>query len=390
MDPDITYFAETNFREKRKFGIRQADRLMHTYILGKTGTGKSTLLETMIMQDIWHGRGCCLLDPHGDLAQRVYAQIPKSRKNDCIYLDLTNPKQPWRYNPFRRVSEEKRALVASGILNVFKSNWRDAWGPRLEHILRYIIFALLEYPNASFQHLMPMLEDEDFRANVLEHVTQPSVRKFWEMEYMKYKDGALVPLLNKLGAWSSYAVVRRLLSENKQDFSLRQTMDMSKILIVNLSMGIIGEDAAHLIGSLLTTSLGHAGFSRANITEEQRVPFHIFCDEFQVFTGSNIGMQLSTLRKFKISFTLAHQYLDQLTPSIRESVVGNVGTSIFFRVGGKDAPFIARELYPKFDEEDVTKLPNYTLYLKLNVSGKIGQAFSATSIYLKRNINTNV
>ncbi len=350
------------------------------YILGKTGTGKSTLLKTIVRQDIDSGRGCCVLDPLGDLASEIAESIPKNRRTDTIYLDLTDPKLPWRYNPLKKVSPEKYALVTGGILSVLEHVFRSSWGDRLEHILRYTLLALLEQPYASFKDILSMIQDVTFRDRALKHVRSKEVQQFWNTEFASYKNSSQVPLLNKIGSFLAYPGVRRLLYQNNQDLHLRKIMDEEKILIVNLAKGIIGEDASSLIGSLLITSLGHAAFSRADTTPEHRIPFMIAVDEFQSFSGANLPHMLSELRKYKVGITLANQYLDQIKQETREAVLGNVETLICFRVGAKDAPYIAREMQPKFEVADVIKLPNYHVYLRLMVGGKPSDPFSATTL----------
>ena len=380
MRADTTYFAKLNFRQDRRLvGIRESDRMHHIYAIGKTGTGKTTMLESFILQDIVRSRGVAYLDPHGDSVEKIMSLIPEERKRDVVYVDLTDVSQPFRYNPLRRVSEEVRPLVCAGILTVLERLFEDSWGNRLEHVLRFCLLALLQTPSPSFADILPLLQDKGFRRKTLPYIKTPSVRSFWEKEFPKYQDYHLIPIYNKLGQFLAYPVVRRVLFENRQDIQLRNIMDEGKILLCNLSKGIIGEDASHLIGSLLITSLGLAAFSRANIPESHRRPFHILADEFQNFCQSNLPLMLSELRKFKVSMTLANQYTAQVPLPILHAVLGNVGTLISFRIGGKDAPFLVREM-PQFDIDDFLSLPNYHIYVKLMIDGTPSSPFSATTL----------
>ena len=382
MKNDISYFAQVKYRnDRRKFGITQSDRHYHMYIVGKSGTGKTTLLETLLAQDIDAQRSIVFLDPHGDSVERLVQYMPQERHKDLIYLDLTDPSQPYRYNPLQRVGPELRPLVTAGMLSVFERLFTNSWGDRLSHILRYTILALLEQANPSLRDILPMIQDKAFRNRSLKNVTSKEVLEFWNREFKRYQDFHLVPIYNKLGQFLAYPVVRRVLFENTHDLKLRSIMDEGKILLVNLSKGVIGEDASQLLGSLLVTSLGLASFSRANILEKTRRPCHIFLDEFQNFTGSNLPHMLSELRKYRVSLTLAHQYTAQLQIPILDAVLGNVGTLISFRIGGKDAPYIAREM-PVFSSDDLIHLPNHHIYLKLMINGTPSKPFSATTLRL--------
>ena len=381
MKKDITYFAKVNYRDdERVFGIKQRDRFYHTYMIGQTGTGKTTCMQTMMMQDIINHRGCCLIDPHGDLAQRIHEAVPDHRKEDVIYLNLPDPNFTWGYNPIRKVSKEVQPLLVAGIISVFEHLFKDAWGARIEHILRYVLLVLLQQPQASIADMLNLLQDKGYRKQALTHVHNKEVRTFWEKEYLGYPPYMVAPVLNKIGAFMAYPKIKRLMIDNTQQLRIRHIIDSGKILLVNLSHGQIGSDPAHLIGSLLITSLGLAAFSRANIPEKNRKPFFIYADEFQHFTGSNIANLLSELRKFKVGMVLAHQYIEQLSPEIRKSVLGNVGTIICFRLGALDAPLVSREMGGVFRAEDIMYLPNYHIYLKLMIDGVPSRGFSGRTI----------
>lgn len=378
---NILYFARLNFRNKGTlFGIQQADRLLHSYIIGKTGTGKTTLLKTMLMQDIEQGRGLCLLDPHGDLVQSVFESIPEHRKKDVVYMDITDPKQPWAYNPLKKVPYESRSLVASSIIEVFKKLWVTAWGVKLEHILRFTLLALLDQPSAKVSDINKMLYDKAFRKKAIEHVVNPDVQDFWKKEFPRYMYNDVLPVLNKIGSLLAYPAIKRVLVENTQELSFRRIMDERKILLVNLSKGAVGEDVAQILGSLLLTSISSAAFSRVNVSEENRVPFFVYLDEFQNFSTLSIVNMLSELRKYKVGMCLAHQYMQQLEREILDAVLGNVGTHISFRIDTMDANIMAQKMFPQFEAVDFVNLPNYAIYLTLMIDGVPSRPFSALTI----------
>ena len=387
---NVSYFAKTNFREIGiLFGIYQKDRLLHTYILGKTGVGKTNILTTLIMQDIMHGRGVCVFDVHGDLLNTLSKYIPFKRSKDVIHLDIPNPQLAYRYNPLKRVSYEKRSLVASGILDTFKKLWKGAWGVKLEHILRYILLTLLDQEQATFSDIPRIIHDENYREQCIENIINKDVRSFWENEFDKYSKNDLIPILNKVGAFLAHPSIKRFLIENKKEISLRHIIDTNKILFVNLNKGDLGLDTSHIIGSLLLNSLMNASFSRIDTPENLRKPFHLVLDEFQNYTTLSIASMLSELRKFKVSLTLAHQYLHQLDIDIRNAVLGNVGTIISFRVGQTDAKYLAQVFTPEFNTYDLTNLENYDIYLKLMINGKPSKGFSATCMYYKDVLKLN-
>ncbi len=378
VNSKITYIGVTTYRNQLKhFGIKQGDRLMHTYMIGKTGTGKSTLIESMLKQDIQAGRGCCLLDPHGDLVEKIIKQIPEHRKKDLIYFDITDPTLKLKYNPFKRVSYEKRSLVASGILDVFSKLWDSAWGVKLEHILRHAILTLLDQPKATIADIVEILLNKDFRTEALKHVKSESVKKFWKREFKEYHKYDLLPVLNKIGGMLVHPVIKRVLIDNPEEISLRKAMDEKKIVLVNLSKGHVGADVSHILGALFITSIASASFSRVDSNEENRVPFMVYVDEFHNFTTLSLIGMFSELRKFKVGMTMAHQYMAQLDSNIKSAVLGNVGTIISFRIGTEDSMLMAKEMYPDFDVEDFINLPNYKIYLKLMIDGKPSRPFSA-------------
>jgi hypothetical protein len=380
-----SYFARTNHRHQgTPFGIKQPDRLLHTYVVGKTGTGKSSLLETMILQDIMQERGLALVDPHGDLVSRIAAGVPEQRRADLLYFNVPDHAQPYGYNPLRHVPAHMRPLAASGFLEVFKTAWPQFWGSRMEHILRNALLALLDIPDATLPDMLRLFSDRTYRRNLLPHIQNSQVRLFWQREYEgynpRYRAEAIAPIQNKVGAFLADPLLRRILTAPEKPLRLRALMDQGKILLVNLSRGQLGSDTGALLGGLLVTSIGLAAFSRSNIAEEARCPFFLYLDEFQNFTTLTLATMASELRKYRVGLVLAHQYLDQLELDVRHAVIGNAGTLISFRLGAHDAAFIAKELAPKFEPLDLMNLANYDIYLKLMIDGMPSQPFSATTL----------
>ena len=382
---NVTHLARIDFRgDQRLFGIRDEDRFSHIYVIGKTGTGKSTLLETMALQDIERGKGVALVDPHGDLVERVAARIPASRAFDVIYLDASNPHQPFGYNPLRHVREDRIALAASGMLEVFKKMWPEAWGVRMEHILRNILMALLERSDATLHDILRVINDKDFRQKVAKSTRNETVRTFLENEYERFSFGYRVdgtaPIQNKVGAFLADPLLNRILTHPERDLHIRNVMDEGKVLLVNLAKGRLGEDTSSLLGALLVTTIGLAAYSRADTPAASRRDFFVYVDEFQSFTTLAVADMFAEMRKYRTGFTVAHQYLHQLAPEVRHAVLGNVGTIIAFRVGAEDAPYLEREFLGRFQQIDLMQLPNYRIYLKLMIGGEPSKPFSAMTL----------
>jgi len=382
---EITYFATTDFRNRgTPFGIKRKDRRAHMYILGKTGTGKSTLLETFIRQDLSRGHGLALLDPHGDLVQKVLAEVPERRRADIIYFDATDASQPLGFNPLECVAAQYRPLAASGLLSVFQHIWADSWGPRLEHILRNTLMALLEQPNATLADIPRLLDDSSFRKQAIAKVSNEQVRNFWLKEYAGYparfRAEAIAPLQNKVGAFLVNPLIKRIVAQEKSSFRLRRIMDKGKVLLVNLAKGKIGADTSTLLGALLVSRLGLAALSRANQMEDKRRDFYLYLDEFHNFTTLSLAGMLSELRKYRLNLILAHQYLAQLDERLLSAILGNVGTIISFRIGPSDTEIIAQEFAPEFSAIDLLNLPNYHIYLKLMIDGRVSRPFSAITM----------
>src|SRR3989339_1331963 len=307
---EITIFAQTNFRNQlQKFGIKIDDRRRHMYLLGKTGMGKSVTLENMIIQDIKMGKGVAVVDPHGELVEKVIKFIPSDRINDVVYFNPSDIEYPIAFNVLEQVSPEYRHLVASGLLGVFKKIWADSWGPRLEYVLNNAIMALLEYPGSTLLGIMRMLTDKTFRKKVITKITDPVVKSFWIDEYSKYPDRfqaeAIAPIQNKVGRFLSSAMMRNIVGQVKSSIDLRKIMDEKKIMLLDLSKGRIGEDNSALLGAMIITKLQLAAMSRVNIPEEERKDFYLYIDEFQNFSTESFANILSEARKYRLNLIMA-------------------------------------------------------------------------------------
>jgi hypothetical protein len=378
----ITPFAITNYRDIRKrFGIKQKNRRGHMYIIGKTGVGKSTLIENMVISDIKSGNGIALIDPHGDLAEDVLNYVPKRRIDDVIYFNPADTEYPIPFNPLEKVHPDYHHLVTSGLISVFKKVWSEFWGPRLEHILRHSILTLLEYPGSTLLDIPKLLTSDEFREKVLQNVTHQQVKDFWLLEFEKYsawlRSEAISPILNKVGQFLTTRPLRSVVGQKKNTFRFRKVLDEGKIFIANLAKGKIGEDNCSLLGAMLVTQIQLAALSRANLPENKRKPFYLYVDEVHNFLTLSFADILSEARKYGLNLILSHQYIRQLDERIRAAIFGNVGTIISFRVGAEDAKYLAKEFHPVFDETDLLNLPNYHMYLKLMINGVTSRAFSA-------------
>ncbi len=382
---DITYFAETNFRNERKtFGIYQADRLLHTYIIGKTGVGKTTLLKTKLLQDIYYKRGCCLFDPHGDLVESVINEIPENRKQDIVYINIPDKSLKLGYNPIEKVPYHRRSLVASGLIEIFRKLWGDkAWGPKVENILRYILLTLLDQEHATLRDIIVIIHNEHYREDCLRNIIDKDVKEFWRKEFKQYSKNDFVPVYNKIGAFLSHPALKQFTVENENQINISDIMNQEKILLINCSKGRLGIDGSNVIGSMLLNAITSAAFSRITIKETNRIPFFVYLDEFQNYTTETVCSMLSELRKFRIGLIMAHQYIAQLNQPIRDAVLGNVGTIICMRISLDDSKYMERQFHPVFQTTDFINLGNYEMYLKLCIYGKLSKAFSAKSIQWK-------
>jgi len=385
MSEEITFFAKTKFRDHDQvFGIKTDDRRRHVYVIGKSGMGKTTLLEQFVTQDIRNGHGVAYIDPHGDTAEKMLEMIPPERVKDVIYFNPADQDFPIAFNVLEQVDPKYRHLVASGIVGVFKKLWADSWGPRLEYILRNAILALLETPNTTLLGVMRILVDKKYQKRITANITDPVVRSFWVDEFPKWNDRVLqeviAPIQNKVGQFLTSSLIRNIVGQTQSAFSIREVMDQQKILIMNLSKGRIGEDNSALLGAMMITKIQMAAMSRVDTPEHERKDFYLYVDEFQNFATESFANILSEARKYRLSITLAHQYIAQIQEEVRDAVFGNVGTIITFRVGAADAEFLEKEFEPIFVMNDIINLPKYHIYLKLMIDGVAADAFSATTL----------
>lgn len=388
---DLTMIGRINFRSDRRiFGIKRVDRRQHMYLIGKTGTGKSTTLLTMIAQDIARGEGVAVIDPHGDLAERVLDLVPPRRINDVIYFDPSDLEYPIGFNILEIVQpnhsdfQTQRVLVSSGVISVFKKLWADSWGPRLEHFLRNAVLALLDVPGNTLLGVSRIFTDEVFREHFVNRCRDPVVRDFWLREFPSYnaqfRAEAASPIQNKVGQFLSTSMIRNIVGQPRSGFDLSNVMNSGKILVANLAKGKIGEDNSALLGALLITRFQLATMARARISENQRRDFYLYVDEFQNFATESFANVLSESRKYRLSLTLAHQYTAQLGEQLLAAILGNVGTLVAFRIGATDAELLKGELRSEFATADLESLENYSAYIRLVADGELRAPFSMKTI----------
>lgn len=378
----VTYLGRVNARNRGTlFGIKRADRRSHMYVIGRTGTGKSTLLLNMIRQDMIAGEGLAVFDPHGDMIHAVRSS-PSLR--EVVIVDPADLNSQVGFNPLEGIPPLRRPLAAANLVEIFRKIWADSWGPRMEHVLRNTFLALLEVPGASFADIPRLYSDSAFRSGVTGRLTNPQVRAFWTEEFKRYplnmRAQVTAPIQNKAGAFLADERIMRFLGGRERRLQVREIMDSRGVLLVNLSKGELGEGPAALIGSLLVASIGLAGLARADLPEGQRKDFQVYLDEYPAYATLSLANMLSELRKYRVNLVLAHQYLSQVDTAIRDAALGNAGTLIAFRVGAQDAPFLAREFLPELEAEDLLRLPNRHIYLKLMIDGAVSRPFSATTL----------
>ena len=392
-DNDITYFAETNFRnERRRFGIKRDDRRRHFYVVGKTGMGKTAMLFNMIIQDIQRGEGVAVVDPHGELVEDLLDFIPPKRINDVIYLNPSDLEYPIAFNILESVDDEYKHLVSSGLMGVFTKIWANMWSARMEYILNNCILALLDSPGNTLLGINRLLVDKEYRKKIVSKIKDPVVKAFWVEEYANYNERfrteAIAPIQNKVGQFLSSAVIRNIVGQSKSTIDMREIMDNRKILILNLSKGRIGEDNSALLGAMMITKIQLAAMSRVDIPESERKDFYLYVDEFQNFATESFADILSEARKYRLNLIMAHQYIAQLTSvsgggrvtKVKDAVFGNVGTIAMFRIGAPDAEELIKEFEPYFVEEDLVNLTKYHIYLRLMIDGVASKPFSATTL----------
>lgn len=389
FDPEqITFFAKTDARgQEVPFGIKAKDRTRHVYVIGKTGMGKSTLLENMAVQDIKNGNGLAFIDPHGQTAETLLGYIPEERIDDVMYFAPFDTDYPVSFNVLEDVGPDKRHLVVSGLMSVFKKIWVDAWSARMEYILSNTLLALLEYPDSTLLGVNRMLSDKVYRRKVIDNISDPAVKSFWVDEFLNYNERYMQEagdsIKNKIGQFTANPLIRNIVGQSHTSFDIRKMMDERKILIMNLSKGLVGESNANLLGSMLTTRIYLAAMSRADLTQEEmkdKPNFYFYVDEFQSFANATFADILSEARKYKLNLTIAHQYVAQMEEEVRDAVFGNVGTTISFRVGPFDAEVLESIFTPKFLAPDIVNLGFAQIYLTLMIDGIGSQPFSAVTL----------
>ncbi|MDO8591328.1 MAG: type IV secretion system DNA-binding domain-containing protein [bacterium] len=386
-EEDISLFGVTNFRgDNTVFGIRRDDRGRHMYILGQTGTGKSGALELLTISDIYYNKGFAVLDPHGDYAQHVLKFIPSSRINDVIYFNPADTDYPIGFNPLEISDPSLKGHISSQVVGVLKKLFADSWGPRLEYILRYTILALLDFPNSTMLDITRMLTDRHFRQDVIKYIDDPVVKNFWTVEFASWNDKfaseAVAPVLNKVGAFTANPMIRNIVGQPKSTFDIRKIMDEGKILIVNLSRGLMGEDNAGILGSLVVTKIQLAAMGRADVPEDKRTPFYLYVDEFQNFATESFATILSEARKYGLNLTVANQYISQMGEEVRGAVFGNVGTVMSFRVSPDDAPFLQKYFEPEFEAANLIQQHSRFFVISMMIDGEKAPGFSAKTLNL--------
>ena len=384
-EENLSVIGKTNFRgEEKIFGIKVPDRALHMYAIGKTGTGKSTLLKFLAIDDINKGRGMAIVDPHGDLIQDILEYIPKERLDDVIYFSPADSKHPIGFNLLENTDPEYKNIIASGIVGVFKKIFGESWGPRLEYILRNVVLGLLDYKKATLLSVLRVLTDTKFRREVVATIEDPVIKDFFINEYerydQKFRTEAVAPIQNKVGQFLSSTTIRNIVGQEKTTLDIRKIMDEGKILLIDLSIGKIGEDNSTLLGSLIITKIQMAAMSRADLPKDERKPFYLYVDEFQNFATDSFAVILSEARKYGLYLFVTNQYIAQMPENVADAVFGNVGTLITFRVGAKDAEFLNREFVPVFEPEDLSNLNNYNIYLKMSIDGVTSIPFSAKTL----------
>ncbi len=383
----LSLFGLTNFRGiRQKFGIKRGDRGRHLYIVGQTGTGKSMLLQLLTLSDIYHDQGFAIIDPHGDLATDIMKYIPEHRVKDVIYFNPADIEFPIAFNPMEVTDPNFKNNISSEIVGVLKRMF-ESWGPRLEYILRFTILALLDYPDSTLLGITRMLTDKEFRKKVVREVQDPVVKNFWLNEFASWNDKfaneAVAPVLNKVGAFTANPLIRNVIGQPKSALNLRKIMDEGKILIVNLSQGLIGEDNASVLGALMVTKLQLSAMSRANQPLSERRPFYLYVDEFQNFATDSFAVILSEARKYGLYLTVANQYIAQIAETaVKDAVFGNVGSIVTFRVGADDAGYLAKYFKPIFEDTDIVTLNNQHILLSMSIDGEKSPPFSGTTLVM--------
>lgn len=384
-DPQISYCGHTNYRDTEvPFGLRRFDRRRHLYVLGKTGYGKSCLLQLLVKSDIDNGFGCAVLDPHGDLTDDILRMIPKHRLKDVVIFDPSDVNHPPSFNPMIPIRPELKVRVMLSFLDTFKRVFQDSWSDKMDHLLRYAVSALMNIPGTSIVSLRRLLSDDDFRAQVVKRSTDEAVRRFWEVEFpsrrQEFEEGPVSQLLNRLDELLATDMIRNILGQPTNTFDFREFIDSRKIVLFKISKGVLGAENASLLGSLIIWKLYEAAMSRADIPVESRQDFYFYIDEFQNFATQSFGEILSESRKYRLCLTFANQFLGQLPSQVKETVFGNIANLICFRVGAEDAATVSQEFKPTFSADDLLCLPLREFYVKMSVDGEVQESFSGRTL----------
>ena len=391
---EINFFGKTEFKNKEQiFGIRNEDRRKHMYIIGKSGTGKSTLIANLAADDMRKKRGFCVIDPHGDLSSHLLEFVPSYRVNDFIYLDPSDPTRSFAINPLEVANESQKELVASGIVAIFKKLYGTSWGPRLEYHLRNAIISVMEMPDATLMMVPEVLTNAAFRAKVIANIKSPTLKSYWvnEFENMteRLRAESISSILNKVGQFTSSERIRNIIGHPKSTIDIDKIMNEGKILVLNLSQGYLGEDNAALLGAMIITKIQLAAMNRVHVEEEDRRDFYLYVDEFQNFATTSFIKILSEARKYRLNLILANQYIAQIPEDVRAAIFGNAGSMMSFLIGAEDARYMAREFGERFKEEDLLALGNWQAILKLSIRGMTQSPFLCFTLPLPASITQN-
>ena len=390
VDPeDVSFIGRTNYvaaLEEKKFifGVKRVDRRRHMYIVGKSGVGKTKLLELLIRQDITYGHGVCLMDPHGDVIETILDYIPKERIDDICVIDPNDSDFPASFNPLQNIDPSFKFILTQGLIEVLQKQFGANWTPRLEHVFRFTCLALLDYPHATMRGMISMLTDRNYRQKVVEYITDDMVKRFFAIEFAdwseKFDTDAIIPLVNKLGQFLSDPLLRNIFGQKENKIDISKLMEEEKIILINLSKGRIGEENSSFFGSMFLTKIKQAGMERARIPPEDRIDFYLYVDEFHNIVTQTFENILSEARKYALNLTIAHQYMGQLIPQVQHAVLGNIGSLICFRVGGEDAVKLKPEFAPIFDVKDMVNLAVKEFYIKMTIDGESYDPFSAETL----------
>lgn len=390
VEPEqISYIGRTNYiaalEEKRfVFGIKRVDRRRHLYIVGKSGVGKSKLLELLIRQDVAYGHGLCLIDPHGDVIDAILDFIPENRIDDVCIIDPSDAEHPVSFNPLANIDPSFKHQLTQGLIEVMEKQFGANWTPRLEHVFRFTCLALLDYPHATMRGMISLLNDRNYRQKVVEYIEDDMVKRFWAIEFAdwseKFDTDAIIPLVNKLGQFLSNPLLRNIFGQKENKVNLEELMNQKKIILINLSKGKLGEENSSFFGSMFITKIKQAGMARATMAERDRKDFYMYVDEFHNLVTETFENLLSEARKYGLCLTMAHQYMQQLTLGVQAAVLGNTGSIVIFRVGGEDASRLESEMTPVFKSKDMINLGMQEFYIKMTIDGETYDPFSAETL----------